>query len=284
MSTQFLGNHPIPPEVSVAASERGLGRAKAVHRVPHRVGTAEEAAKEKGADLRNGLLVLAGISAPLVIALLLWWVTGSIGLGTGVGLVLTVVGWGVHHLMDRDDDEDTGERDRVYVFGEGFALPARDGVPARAVTWAEVEAVHRGVTDTYVDGKHVITVHAYRLVLPDGELVVFRGVEQPGKMSRTDVVALGPVLQKEVSERRLPPAVEAINAGRTVDFGPLALSASGVTTPSGLVPWNSVRELSTGAGQVVLASAGRKPGTYPIFDIPNFEVFWTLAQTLRAQR
>lgn len=284
MSTQYLGNDAIPPEVTIAASNSGLGQAKAVHRVPHRVGTAEEAAKEKGAELRNGLLVLAAIAAPLIIGLLLWWVTGSVGLGIGVGLVLTLVGWGVgFYLMDRDDSEGKEERERVYMFGEGFALPPRDGAPARAVRWAEVDAVHRFVTDNYVNGKHIITVYVYKLVLADGELVVFRGTEQPAKMSPTDVLKLGPLLQQEVYDRRLPPAVEAINAGRTVAFGALALSTSGVTTSNGLVPWNAVSELSTSAGQVVLAGGGRA-GTYPIGDIPNFEVFWTLAQNLRAQR
>lgn len=284
MSIQFSGNHAIPPEVTVAASNRGLGQAEAAHRVPHRIGTEEEAAKEKSAEIRHGLLVFAAIASPLTIGLLLWWATGIAGLGIGVAVVLTLVAWGVSaHVMDRDDDEGDEDRERVYVFSEGFALPPRDGAPARAFTWDEVEAIHRFVTDNYVAGRLVITVHSYRLVLADGELVVFRGTEQPDKVSATDVLQLGPLLQEKIFERRLPPAVEAINAGRTVTFGPLALSATGITTPGGLAPWDTVRDLSTSAGQVVITAAGGRPGSYEIGDIPNFEVFWTLAQNLHAQ-
>ncbi|WP_199444363.1 DUF6585 family protein [Umezawaea beigongshangensis] len=284
MSTQFPGDRSIPPEVTIAAASRGLGRVTAVHRVPHRVGTAEEAAREKRADRRNGLLLLAVIAGPLVVGLLLGLVTGSVGLGIGVGVVLALVGWGAgFYFANRGGDAGGEERDHVYVFGEGFALPAREGVPARAFTWADVDAVRRVVTDNHVNGQYVLTVHVYELVLADGELVVFRGTEQPGRTSPTDVLELGPLLQREVFDRRLPPAVEAIDAGRTVTFGALALSASGITTPGGLVPWNAVRDLSTRAGQVVLAAAGGRPTTYPIGDIPNFEVFWTLAQNLRAQ-
>ncbi|MCX2946928.1 DUF6585 family protein [Lentzea sp. NEAU-D7] len=284
MSIQFLGDHAIPPEVTIAASNKGLGRATAAHRVPHRVGTEEEAAKEKSAERRQGVLVFAAIASPLAIGLLLWWATGSPGLGIGVGAVLTLVGWGASaYFMDRDGDEHDGDRDRVYVFSEGFALPPRDGVPARAFTWDEVEALHHFVTDTYVARRLVVTGHVYKLVLAGGELVVFHGAEQPDKVSPTDVLELGPLLQKEIFERRLPPAVEAINAGRTVTFGALALSASGITTPAGLAPWETVRDLSVGAGQVVISAARGRPGTYAIGDIPNFDVFWTLAQNLHAQ-
>jgi hypothetical protein len=283
---QFSGNHAIPPEVTIAAADRGLGRVTAVHRVPHRVGTAEEAAREKRADRRNGLLVLAAIAGPLVVGVLLWWVTGSPGLAIGVGVVLTVAGWGAgFYFMDRSGNDDEEERERVYVYGEGLALPPRDGTPVRAFTWAEVDAVHRVVTDNHVNGRHIITVHVYKLVLANGELVVFRGTEQPDKPSSTDVLELGSLLQREVFDRRLPPAVEAINAGRTVTFGPLALSSSGITTANALVPWNAVRDLSTSAGHVVLTATGSsRPTTCAIGDIPNFEVFWTLAQNLHAQR
>jgi hypothetical protein len=284
MSIQFLGNHAIPPEVTIAAANRGLGQAKSVHQVPHRVGTTEEAAKEKGAEIRNGVLVFAAIASPLTIGLLLWWATGIAGLGIGVAAVLTLVLWGASaHFMDRDDREGKEDLERVYVFTEGFALPAQEKTPARAFTWDEVEALHRGVGDTYVNGKLVVTVHSYRLVLADGELVVFRGTEQPDKVSTTDVLALGPLLQQEIFDRRLPPAAEAINADQTVTFGPLALSASGITTSGGLAPWDTVQELSTSMGQVVLTTVRGKPVTCPISDIPNFDVFWVLAQNLLAQ-
>ncbi|GGM87187.1 hypothetical protein GCM10011609_24710 [Lentzea pudingi] len=123
---------------------------------------------------------------------------------------------------------------------------------ARAITWDEIEAVHQISTDNYVNYQHVLIVYAYKLVLRDDELVVFRGVEQPDE-------------------------------GRTVPFGPLALSGSGIVTPGGLVAWDEIEDLSTKAGDVVLTATRRKPGNYAIGDIPDFEVFWTLAQNLRDQ-
>ncbi|MGW6443477.1 DUF6585 family protein [Lentzea sp. NPDC055074] len=284
MSIQFLGDHAIPPEVTIAAANRGLGQAKAALRVPHRVGTEEEAAKEKANELREAVPVFAALLAPLVLGGLTWWISESIGLAIGVGVVLTIVGFAANtYYMNRNDKSGNEDRERVYLYGEGFALPAQDGVPARAFTWDEVEAVHQIVTDNYVNYQHIFTVHAYRLVLPDGELVVFRGVEQPDKVPATEVLKLGPLLMKEVFDRRLPLAVEAINADRTVGFGPLALSGSGITTPGGLVAWDEIEDLTTNAGQLVLTATRRKPGSYAIGDIPNFEVFWTLAQNLRSQ-
>ncbi|MDX3658962.1 hypothetical protein PV646_16790 [Streptomyces sp. ID05-26A] len=284
MSIQFSGDQAIPPEVTIAASNKGLGRATGVYRVPHVVGTVEEAEKQKANEFVEALPILAALVAPLAVGGLLWWVSGSIGLGIGAGVVLTIVGFiAITQYENRNDGKNKEAHEWVYVYGEGVALPARDGVPARAISWDEIEAIHQISTDNYVNYQHVFTVHAYRLVLRDGELVVFRGVEQPDKVPATEVRTLGPLLAKEVFALRLPPAVEAINEGRTVGFGPLALSGSGIVTPDGLVAWDEIEGLSTSAGDVVLTATRRKQGNYAIGDIPNFEVFWTLAQNLREQ-
>jgi len=283
MSIQFVGNHAVPPEVTRVAADNGLGDVQAVYLVPHRVVAAGEEQKAKRAELRNGVLIIAALAVPLLIALLLWWTTGSLGTGIGVGAALTVVGWGVMVVVQgKSGKGHSDDHDRVYLCGDGFVLPAKEEVPARAFRWADFGAIHRVVTDSYVNGQHIFTRYTFRLVLEDGTPVVFQGNELPKKPSTTEIMKLGPVLEEEMFNRRLPLAAEAINAGGAVEFGALTISASGVTTPMGHLPWNSVGDLSIGAGNLLLGAVGGKPARYPVGDIPNFQVFWTLAQNLRA--
>jgi hypothetical protein len=283
MSIRFAGDHAVPPEVAEAAADSGLGEVKAAHLVPHKVVAPGEEQQAKRAELRNGLLVIAALAAPLLVALLLWWATGSIGTGIGVGAALVVIGLGVvTYLENRSGKERSEDLDRVFLFDDGFVLPAEGESPVRAFRWADVAAVHRTVTDNYVNRQPIFTRYSYRLVLEDGTPIVFQGNELPNKPSPTEIRKLAPVLEEEVCGRRLPLAVEAVNAGGTVQFGALAISSAGVTTPKGHLPWTAVGELSIGAGTLFVDAAGRKPEEHPIGDIPNFQVFWTLAENLRA--
>jgi hypothetical protein len=270
--------------VTKVAADSGLGEVTAVHSVPHRVVAPGEEQKAKRADLRNGLLIIAAMAVPLLIALLLWWTTGSIGVGIGVGAALVVVGVGVGSVLEgRSGKGRSDDLDRVYLCGDGFVLPAEGEVPPRAFRWTDFAAIHRSATDNYVNAQHVFTGYSFRLVRPDGTRVVFQGSELPKKPSPTEILKLGPVLEEEMTTRLLPLAVEALNAGRVVEFGPLlAISATGIGTAKGHLPWSGVGELSIGAGNLVLGAAGGKPAVYPLGDIANFQVFWTLAQNLRA--
>ncbi|MBW4720306.1 DUF6585 family protein [Saccharothrix obliqua] len=275
-------DEPVPLEVAHVAGVSRLGDVLAVHRVRHRVLAADEVAKAKRRQLRNGVLALVGVSLPLLVMVVIWWATGIPGLAVGVGVAVLAVGVGVFlAVLFRDDKSKVDDRHRVYVHRDGFVLPGGGGGP-RAFRWDDFTAVHRVATDTYVNGQHAFTGYVFRLVREDGTHVVFEGGERQDKPLRNDILDLGPVLEEQVANRRLPIAVAEVNAGRPVEFGALTVTAAAVATPKGVVPWQDVDVLSIGGGHLFLGARGGTPATYPIGDIPNFPVFWTLAQNLRA--
>jgi uncharacterized protein DUF6585 len=279
MSTPFVGDHAVPPEVARAAADSGLGDVQAVYLVPHKVSTARQVQATERAQQRHVVLIAATAVSPPLTVFLLWWATGNGGLGIGVGVVVLAIGFGVLFIVLGADDQGP---DRVYVCGDGFVLPAEDDVPPRVFRWTDFTALHSAVNDTRVNGQHVFTSYTFRLVQPDGTQVVFDGIEKPEEPSATEVLRFGPVLEEEVFSRQLPLAVEAVDAGRAVEFGRLAVTASGITTPKGHLPWAEVGHLSVAEGKLALGAASRKPAQYRVGEIPNFQVFWTLAQELRA--
>ncbi|MGI5166892.1 DUF6585 family protein [Spirillospora sp. CA-253888] len=70
-----------------------------------------------------------------------------------------------------------------------------------------------------------------------------------------DVRLLGEAVIAEVTERAVPRALAALEAGRTVRFGPFAVGPGGVDKEGRRVPWAALRDVVIANGVVAVRSA-----------------------------
>jgi hypothetical protein len=85
-----------------------------------------------------------------------------------------------------------------------------------------------------------------------------------------------------VTEAQLPSALEALQAGRTLEFGKFKVNAQQLTAGSNSVAWSQVQDLKTERGLLSVKKEGRWTSfsVSAIREIPNFFVFRALADIL----
>jgi hypothetical protein len=160
----------------------------------------------------------------------------------------------------------------------------KDGVTS--LRWDEVAAVYQQIEKIHVNGVYGGTSHQYRLPLLAGGHVTFGGSvnDQDPDKSATHIDELGEAILREIPARHLQPALDTLNRGGEVRFDKITLTLTAITTPAATTPWHDVRDLVAGGGHIALYTRAPKPWQLKIAEIPNFPVFWTLAQELRKPR
>jgi tRNA-binding EMAP/Myf-like protein len=92
-----------------------------------------------------------------------------------------------------------------------------------------------------------------------------------------DVEKLGRAIQKEVTQRLLSQAHDALNAGQTVDFGKVGVSRSGIMISKKTIPWKEIKKVDVSDGFVTISRVGKHLNwVAKVADIPNVYVFLTL--------
>jgi len=127
-------------------------------------------------------------------------------------------------------------------------------------------------------GSKSLIQYLYRLVNGEGRKLTLTGGRYPG----ADV--WGTLIQENVLRAQFPPAVAAIERGETVTFGPLSLSAQGITAPRQLarswtLPWHEVDRPRVVSGSLLFNRAGVMFGTgteIRVSRIPNFHLCYAL--------
>jgi hypothetical protein len=169
-------------------------------------------------------------------------------------------------------------RRRVYVFADGFVRLSRRGVPT-ARRWDEVAGIYQNVIDETVYGVRTGSRNQnYRLHFTDGTTAKLLGFT-------ADMTVLGPIVMDGVTEAQLPGAVRAVEAGRTIAFGPLTVNAQGVSTDAKTLPWAEVATFDWDeAGRLKIHRRG--PGKPTVWmsvacrRISNLHTFIRLAERL----
>jgi hypothetical protein len=82
---------------------------------------------------------------------------------------------------------------------------------------------------------------------------------------------------------QFPVASAALARGEQLAFGDITISLAGVHTAKGFVPWTSIREVRVQGGFVRIKQADKffALSWEPVGRIPNFPLFFTLAENLR---
>jgi hypothetical protein len=162
---------------------------------------------------------------------------------------------------------------RIYGCTDGFVfLKGNTAIPYR---WDQIAFVWQRIVRYYRNGIYTGTSYKYTVQRADGTQVVMT------QMFR-DVGQLGERLQREVSNRLAPQALEAVQAGRTLPFGPFNLNQQGLATSRGVLPWSEMQQVTAKSGLVMIQRRGqRRAASYGGVDkVPNLFVFLTVADVL----
>ena len=165
----------------------------------------------------------------------------------------------------------------VYVGSEGFAFSR--GSKLDAFRWDQIESMWQRVTRRYVNGIYTGTQHKYTIRGLDGRQIVLND-------RITNVGRLGNVISEMVTRVRLPEAIAAFQAGRTVAFGPLSVSMQGVSNSKELISWDQIKDFRVNNGMVTVKKEGKwlSWSSVRVASIPNFFVFLALVNAIMKKR
>jgi hypothetical protein len=240
----------VPPEVSALAAQNGLGDRSLTHR----------AAQGELWFTIGGTVFFAAVTFALAVGpgTSGGWV-GALALFTGFG-ALSCLAAMVRRLLVAQTV--------LYLFDHGLVYAK--GSAMTVFPWRDTE-IRRSVVQQQNSPKP-----DYRYWL-----------ERPGSWSvelrpTLELDEFGPEMERRLTADRAPTDLDAVAAGQRVQYGPLAVDLTGLTTPKGTIPWPQIRavELKNGAVQVWQAD-GRRPQSNDVAKVPNVFVFLALVETLR---
>jgi hypothetical protein len=147
--------------------------------------------------------------------------------------------------------------------------------------------------------------YSYTLELADGRSMTFQEflptkmndqsiatvlAVQPGVTTPVTIEQLGRILNAAMVSVQAPKVAARLNAGESVAFGPVTLSAKGIGQGSTLVPWDNVESVANSSpGKVIVKTKTRgKLGmtialVASLNKIPNYAVFTAVVQSILAQ-
>jgi hypothetical protein len=254
------------PEVGRAAGAQRLGTHRAAY-IPEPVASAPR------------LPLLVGVTVVSVVVLLIGLATGTVAMLV-IGLPATLV-FGLRCIRELYVDQrnkSVGRRrasSELHLYDQGLVV-VLNGDLVRAFRWDTV-TVFQEIVRHHRNGVHIYTTYAYTLSDGNGpDMILKGGFPRPDEW--------GPAIQEAVTRAQLPGAITALREGRTLTFGDIQIARDAVTAKGKSVPWSQIDEIRVKDGHVSLKVAGkwRSLTTTPVSRIPNFLVFYAVAEELRA--
>jgi hypothetical protein len=188
---------------------------------------------------------------------------------------------------------------RFFVFPWGVQWV--DGDEEVTACWEEVTHVWQAITRHSANGTPTYTDYRFTLRLADGRSRDLRGTLrsrsaqasgavrlEPAPRATTPVTIeqLGRLLETGVTRVQLPKAIDCINAGQAVTFGPLTVSPAGIAAGAQSLPWSQIEEVRTRREIISVKKSGKWLAwkTAQVSQIPNYFVFDALVRAILAQR
>jgi len=188
---------------------------------------------------------------------------------------------------------------RLFVYPWGVRWI--NGDEEVSVGWDEVTHVWQAITRHSANGSPTYTDYRYTVRLADGRSREFRGTlparsarasgavqlePTPGAVKPVTIEQLGRLLESGVTRAQLPKAIDRLNAGQAVSFGPLTVSPSGIAAGDQSLPWSEIEEVETRKGMVSVKRSGKWLAwkRAQVSEIPNYFIFDALVRAILAQR
>jgi hypothetical protein len=168
----------------------------------------------------------------------------------------------------------------VWVFERGFVSEEPKAGELTTFAWGR-SRVRRGALRHMHNGSYSYTGYELWVTRDDGATFHLQGTSGV----RGEVWVLGELISKEINKVRLVHAINGLQQGRKLDFGPLSIDAYRIYDGSDALPWREVEDIGIHQGRLVIRRVPRsrllawsKTDTH---EIPDFDVFFALAQALR---
>ncbi len=188
---------------------------------------------------------------------------------------------------------------RFFVYPGGVRWV--DGDEQVSAGWGEVTHVWQAITRHSSNAAAIYTDYRYTLRLADGRSRTFRGslpnrraresgavrlAPAPQATTLVTIEQLGRLLETGVTRAQLPGAIDRLNAGQAVSFGPLTVCPGGLVAGDQCLPWSEIEEVSTRQGIVSVKKAGKWLAwkKAQVSQIPNYFVFNALVRAFLAQK
>jgi hypothetical protein len=185
---------------------------------------------------------------------------GLLGIPMGLGCLIYGLYEGYRTIIERDLC--------VVVMQNGFVL-SKGGTDS-VFRWEDIVAVWESITDVRQNSIELKTNYRYTIRHRDGQKIVLTDTLE-------NIEKLGRIIQKEVTQRLLAQAHDALNAGKTVDFGKVGVSKSGIIFGKKTTPWKQIKKVDASDGFIAISRHGTPlKWVAKMGNIPNVYVFLTL--------
>lgn len=164
---------------------------------------------------------------------------------------------------------------RSFAFEGGLVRLQRG--QCEAMRWQDVAVMQRG----NVPGEERFAVTDPRRL----SLLDHAGREWVFDESLSGLAELRALVEERTLAWLLPPALEALREGRTLEFGDVGVKSHGLTYPhEPLVEWASVERAGVAQGHVVVLTKGSEEArcAVPLFDLPNAHLLLGLIEHFRS--
>ncbi|WP_141691905.1 DUF6585 family protein [Nocardia brasiliensis] len=210
------------------------------------------------------LVVLLGIASGTAIVVIVGC-TGTLLLG---GLLLC-------DLLLRGYLHSRNGRVRMDLYERGLVALVR-GAP-RVVRY-DSTVLRRSIAEHASNpAPHQIS-HRYTVTDTLGDPIVLRHtIAEPDEW--------GPAIDAFVTAAQLPEATRTLGSGAQLDFEHFWLTRTEIGAGGRAVPWSEVAEIAVRKGwvSVHLAGQARVLASIPVSLVPNFTIFWQLAERMRTE-
>lgn len=188
-------------------------------------------------------------------------------------------------------------RQALVIYEDGVAMA--DGRRVRAWRWDELVSVQRRPAvrkpdiPSDVAGAAAIVVILAVYQIADRPYVkaesTYRFADAAGDGFVLDrwlpgVDGLADMIDAEITRRQLPLVAAALEAGRAVGFGSIALGPAGIAVGSRTVAWADFARVEVELDTVRVVVAGGRPATARISDVSNLTLLLALLRALARRR
>lgn len=237
---------PVPPEIAQQV-------------VAYQLGTLAQVYK---ANMLK-LLFFAGMALLITFVYIPFAISNNLSIPVLL-VLLGVTGYTIYYLAAHFNV-------KVYVFSEG--LIRAKGRQGDVMRWEQIEAVWEKIVRYRRSLIPFYKTYTYTVRRGDGAQFKFPSALKGNKL-------LGQTLQQEVTRRLLPRVIAAYDGGSPVNFGPLTVSAQGISKGPLSVPWSQVGQVDFRRGWMLVRRQGSLLATCRTraSSIPNLQVFVQLVE------
>jgi hypothetical protein len=184
--------------------------------------------------------------------------------------------------------------------GLGFTISTTGGF----ARWQDIATLSKGSSSMDMGGGGQAppqvygTWLSYTIALADGDKVGFAGYQptlapmtppepEPGTTWKVYIRQFAALLEDRVTSALLPKAIDTVNAGQAISFGPLTVNSAGVAKHNQLLEWSVIRGARAGRTFVAVMK-GRfvllPTFVTPVTKVPNYCLFAALVNDILARR